>query len=783
VDAEKTKVAPSTTYVAQVTLRPATGYTFEAGSTVVSFGGDTLTAISKDATPEDNNWAQMTENGSIKVSHEFTSSADTLKEIVDPASVNAEYGKKVSDVEDLPREVQIVTENGKSNTDVTWVEDGKVVVVKDDGTEETTDAAALKSKREAHTVVIVGTVTIPEGTTLPEGMEATTRLTIKVAADPRLALEEKAVETIGDADDAVTAAKAADIEEPTDLIQAVEDAKEDLSTYKDNLDESTPEGLVAKTKELQDAIDALNSYVKNNGPIEVTIFPVKKKLTEGKLVYDVEFPAEINTTDDAVKYDDRRQEAEWLTEDKKVKSAENYIAEVILSPAKGTTFNVGRHINFNGVTIAITETKPAIEEGNESTYAYAYFVDEPEGAICVGRTFRSMDAKVTGVDDPATASAEFGTEPKDVEMPATVGLSTDDPQKSRAEAEIEWDMSPYAEDYNNRNNADAVREAHEVEVTGTLKAVSGVADAAGTEVKTTISIAADPRLEKEATAVALDEEAKTVIEKAQNMGIGADEIAALETSLQEMRDEVSVDNLANSTPESDQEKIDAVNTDLNALKKAISDKEEADRKAAEEADRQYVNAGKKTILVAKGVASGATDINLSWNNVSADRYLVYFTKCDSKGKTYPFKVVKTVNGKTFKWTKTKLAKNTPYKFYVVAQKKSGNGYKTIAKSLDGHVYTGNEGGKYTNPSKLTIKPTSLTLKVGKASTIKGTVSKAKSSKALGTNHVKKLRFASTNPRIATVNASGKVTAKHKGSCKIYVQTINGIWKTVTVTVE
>ena len=50
-----------------------------------------------------------------------------------------------------------------------------------------------------------------------------------------------------------------------------------------------------------------------------------------------------------------------------------------------------------------------------------------------------------------------------------------------------------------------------------------------------------------------------------------------------------------------------------------------------------------------------------------------------------------------------------------------------------------------------------------------------------TGHEKKLRFISGDPSIATVSAGGKVTAK--ASCKIYVQTINGIWKTCKVTVK
>ena len=196
-----------------------------------------------------------------------------------------------------------------------------------------------------------------------------------------------------------------------------------------------------------------------------------------------------------------------------------------------------------------------------------------------------------------------------------------------------------------------------------------------------------------------------------------------------------------------------------------------------------VNASKRTVLVAKGIANGATAVDLSWNNVNADRYLVYFGRCNHGGKEIKCKKIKAVNGKTLKFRNTKLAKNTAYKFYVVAQKKSGGSYKTIATSSAGHFFTGNVSGKYTNPKALTLSKTQLSLKVGKTATIKGSVSKVKSGKALGTSHAKKLRFVSNNPSVATVNASGKVTAKHKGTCIVYVQTINGIWKLCKITVH
>ncbi len=37
--------------------------------------------------------------------------------------------------------------------------------------------------------------------------------------------------------------------------------------------------------------------------------------------------------------------------------------------------------------------------------------------------------------------------------------------------------------------------------------------------------------------------------------------------------------------------------------------------------------------------------------------------------------------------------------------------------------------------------------------------------------------------VATVSISGKITAKGKGTCKIWVYAQNGVYKTITVTVR
>ena len=56
-------------------------------------------------------------------------------------------------------------------------------------------------------------------------------------------------------------------------------------------------------------------------------------------------------------------------------------------------------------------------------------------------------------------------------------------------------------------------------------------------------------------------------------------------------------------------------------------------------------------------------------------------------------------------------------------------------------------------------------------------------KLMPTNHEAKLRYISSNKKIATVSKSGRITAKSKGSCKVYVIAVNGASKAVSVTVK
>lgn len=161
---------------------------------------------------------------------------------------------------------------------------------------------------------------------------------------------------------------------------------------------------------------------------------------------------------------------------------------------------------------------------------------------------------------------------------------------------------------------------------------------------------------------------------------------------------------------------------------------------------------------------------ISWNKIpGAKYYKVYGAKC---GNSMVY--LKTV--KSTKWKRKKLKKGTYYKYYVVAVTKDGNKEVNIEKSISVHSTT--SGSSRTNPTKLKAVTKSATVKAKKTKKIKATVVDTRVSR-----HVKRLRYVSSNKAIATVNSSGKVTAKKKGTCYIYVIAQNGQYKKVKITVK
>ena len=187
-------------------------------------------------------------------------------------------------------------------------------------------------------------------------------------------------------------------------------------------------------------------------------------------------------------------------------------------------------------------------------------------------------------------------------------------------------------------------------------------------------------------------------------------------------------------------------------------------------------------LLSKMVAKGKSSLVLTWTEVKgAEGYDIFFSRCS---KPVPVKV-KTIKGnKTFKWTKTGLRKKTAYKAIVRAYV-TKDGKKTYVRTSPVvHVYTSGGNKNYTSSKSVTVNKTKISLKAGKTYKIKASVVKLqKGKKLMPSSHARKLRYISSNSSIATVSKSGKITAKSKGSCKIYVIAANGARKTIKVTVK
>ena len=199
-----------------------------------------------------------------------------------------------------------------------------------------------------------------------------------------------------------------------------------------------------------------------------------------------------------------------------------------------------------------------------------------------------------------------------------------------------------------------------------------------------------------------------------------------------------------------------------------------------------LNAGLKVIHKGKTAT-------VQWGKVSgADFYRVYAGYCG--GKASVIKTVKSgakckVTIKKLNGKKLSTAKNI--KVYVAAYRKakvsSGSGTVVknvrIAKTITGHV-VGKNNKKYSNAKTIKLSKTSYTLKKGKKAQIKAkTVLEYPKRKQLGDGHAKEFRYATSNKSVATVSKTGKITAKKKGSCVIYVYARNGLAKKIKVIVK
>lgn len=168
-------------------------------------------------------------------------------------------------------------------------------------------------------------------------------------------------------------------------------------------------------------------------------------------------------------------------------------------------------------------------------------------------------------------------------------------------------------------------------------------------------------------------------------------------------------------------------------------------------------------------------VTVKWNKVkNADGYIVYGAKCGAKSK---YKVLKVVSRKTTSYTHKKLKKGTYYKYNIVAFKYVNGVKVTLAASKKIHATT--LGGKYGVAKAVKLNKSKVKIKKGKTFKIKA--SEIKKDKKIKKHRA--ICYESSNTKIATVNSKGKIKAKKKGKCTIYVYAQNGVYKTVKVTVK
>ncbi len=191
-----------------------------------------------------------------------------------------------------------------------------------------------------------------------------------------------------------------------------------------------------------------------------------------------------------------------------------------------------------------------------------------------------------------------------------------------------------------------------------------------------------------------------------------------------------------------------------------------------------------SILLAAGKQKGSTGIKLTWSKwKDASGYEVYWSYCDGKNN---FKKLKTVKAKAKRtYIHKKRKKNRAYKYYIAAYKMVNGKKKYVAKTPIIHVAMKYE--KCTNAKKITLNKTKLVLsltnkKYKKTCKIRAKIKKENSKKKLLT-HAAELRYYTDNKKVAKVSRTGKITARGRGKCTVYVIAINGVCKKMTVTVK
>lgn len=145
-----------------------------------------------------------------------------------------------------------------------------------------------------------------------------------------------------------------------------------------------------------------------------------------------------------------------------------------------------------------------------------------------------------------------------------------------------------------------------------------------------------------------------------------------------------------------------------------------------------------------------------------------------KNETYTAKAtIKNITDKTLTW------KSSNKEIVTVSKKGKLTAKKTGTATITGTLVSGHSASFQVTikkaPSKITVSPKRKTLRLNRSFQIKTSIPSGSASN--------QITYSSSNPSVAKVNTSGKVTGRKKGTAKITIKTFNNKKATIAVTVR
>lgn len=186
-----------------------------------------------------------------------------------------------------------------------------------------------------------------------------------------------------------------------------------------------------------------------------------------------------------------------------------------------------------------------------------------------------------------------------------------------------------------------------------------------------------------------------------------------------------------------------------------------------------------SLLLATGKQKGKNGIELTWKKKNGcSGYEVYWSYCDGKRNFKKAKTVKSSGKRSY--THKNLKTNRAYKYYIATYKMK-NG-KKIYQSKSPTIHVAMKQEKHTNVKSISVNKTKVSLKRKKTFQIKA-IAKGEDKKKKLLTHTSKFRYYTNDKTVAAVTKNGKIQAKKKGSCTVFVIANNGVSKEIKVTVK